>query len=60
MMSGYSLPSKISAVITDNGSNMVATFKADLVVDETGNDDEEDEVTADPCTLNETDDYLDC
>ena len=53
------LPSKVSAVITDN---MVAAFKANLdhfVVDETGNDEDEDEETADSCTQDETEDYLD-
>ena len=56
------LSSKVSAVITDNGSNMVAGFKANLdhfVVYETGNDEDEDEETADPCTQDETEDYLD-
>ncbi len=41
---------------------MVAAFKANLdhfVVDETGNDEDEDEETADPCTQDETEDYLD-
>ena len=53
------LSSKVSAVITDNGSNMVAAFKTNLdhfVIDETGNDEDEDEETADPCTRDETED----
>ena len=53
------LPNKISAVITDNGSNMIAAFKADIDHFVAGNEDEEDEEMADSCTQDETEDYLD-
>ena len=48
------LPNKISAVITDNGSNMIAAFKADIDHFVAGNEDEEDEEMADSCTQDET------
>ena len=51
-------PDKVSAVITDNGSNMVAAFKATL--DNTEEDDDAEDDDAKDSTLpDDADDFLD-
>lgn len=53
-------PSKVAAVITDNGSNMVAafnSFKVNLDRDEAENDEEEGDDSGELCTLEEAEDF---
>ena len=49
-------PSKVIAVLTDNGSNMVAAFKASFVEAE---DDDEDVEEEEVCTADDADDFFD-